>query len=257
MVPSLLIGSALGRLFGLIVTDIAGGVHSSSDVDWIDPGVFALIGAAAFFAGLTRLTMSLTVIMIELTNETHFLLPLMTAVMVARWTADAISDSLYHCLIQLKCLPFLPDEPHTAKCLELHSVRTHVWLFDTRNRTLVGALRSCHVHSISGARGDVRPCCHAPALRPRRGDCARADRVPPLGLPRGGARRARWQGRLQGGPGRCRRRCIALGSTIQSYPLFNAIRPRPPKFDDRARSCATTSSASWPARTCSWTRPPA
>jgi chloride channel 7 len=79
MVPSLLIGSALGRLFGLIVTDVAGGVHHGTDNDWIDPGVFALIGAAAFFAGLTRLTMSLTVIMIELTNETHFLLPLMTA----------------------------------------------------------------------------------------------------------------------------------------------------------------------------------
>lgn len=43
--------------------------------------------------------------------------------MVARWTADTIMESLYHCLIQLKCLPFLPDELHTKECLELHSVK--------------------------------------------------------------------------------------------------------------------------------------
>ena len=36
-------------------------------------------GAAAFFGGLTRLTSALAVIMIELTDETHFLLPIMTA----------------------------------------------------------------------------------------------------------------------------------------------------------------------------------
>jgi hypothetical protein len=42
--------------------------------------------------------------------------------MVARWTADTMTESLYHNLIQLKCLPFLPDELHTKECLELHSV---------------------------------------------------------------------------------------------------------------------------------------
>lgn len=125
MVPSLLIGATLGRLFGLIVTDIAGGPsHGGADnMDWIDPGAFALIGAAAFFAGVTRLTMSLTVIMIELTNETHFLLPLMTAVIVAKLTADSIMDSLYHNLMQLKFLPYLSDELHAHACLELHSVK--------------------------------------------------------------------------------------------------------------------------------------
>jgi chloride channel 7 len=110
-------------LFGLILTDIAGGPMGGPDMDWIDPGVFALIGCAAFFAGVTRLTMSLTVIMIEITNETHFLLPVMTAVVVAKLTADCCMESLYHCLIQFKCLPYLADELHAHVCLELHAVK--------------------------------------------------------------------------------------------------------------------------------------
>jgi H+/Cl- antiporter ClcA len=55
----------------------------------VDPGVFALLGSAAFFAGVTRLTMTGVVIMIEITNETHFLLPIMTAVIAAKLTADS------------------------------------------------------------------------------------------------------------------------------------------------------------------------
>ena len=32
---------------------------------WIDPGAFALMGAASFMGGVTRLTISITVIMME------------------------------------------------------------------------------------------------------------------------------------------------------------------------------------------------
>lgn len=37
----------------------------------MDPGAFALLGSVSFFAGVTRLTMSLTVIMVEITNDIH------------------------------------------------------------------------------------------------------------------------------------------------------------------------------------------
>ncbi len=36
---------------------------------WMDPGAFALIGAASFFGGVSRLTMSLTVIMVSTVNS--------------------------------------------------------------------------------------------------------------------------------------------------------------------------------------------
>ena len=60
------------------MTDIVG-IRNSKAWSWVDPGGFALIGAAAFFGGLTRLTFSLAVVMVEITDETHFLLPIMTA----------------------------------------------------------------------------------------------------------------------------------------------------------------------------------
>ena len=46
----------------------------------MDPGAIALIGAASFFAGVSRLTISLTVIMIEITNDVTMLLPVMTGI---------------------------------------------------------------------------------------------------------------------------------------------------------------------------------
>ena len=80
------IGALYGRLLGECLVlwfgeyyyygdkyDDANAYHS-----WMDPGAIALIGAASFFAGVSRLTISLTVIMIEITNDVTMLLPVMT-----------------------------------------------------------------------------------------------------------------------------------------------------------------------------------
>ena len=54
--------------------------------------------------------MSLTVIMVEITNDIHQLLLIMVTIMVAKWTGDLLSHPLYHALLEFKCIPFLGKE---------------------------------------------------------------------------------------------------------------------------------------------------
>lgn len=119
---------------------------------WIDPGAFALVGAGAFMGGVTRLTLALAVIMIEVSSDVHMLLPVLVAVMTvgspglrpiegsiltkilfecrddlnwpwhvsqAKWVADSVTHSLYHGLLEVKCVPFLPPEPVSKYSLDL------------------------------------------------------------------------------------------------------------------------------------------
>jgi len=54
-------------MVGRVLVDIHGGVPKDIFWQWIDPGALALIGSASFFGGVSRLTMSLAVIMVSLT----------------------------------------------------------------------------------------------------------------------------------------------------------------------------------------------
>ncbi|KAG1669629.1 hypothetical protein FOA52_010789 [Chlamydomonas sp. UWO 241] len=124
-VPMLMIGAIIGRTVGLATVDIAEAlgkqwsVTISGPLNWIDPGAFALVGAGAFMGGVTRLTMSLAVIMIEVSSDVHMLLPVLVAIMTAKWVADAVTHSLYHGLLEVKCVPFLPPEPVSKYSLDL------------------------------------------------------------------------------------------------------------------------------------------
>ncbi|XP_041457216.1 chloride channel protein C-like [Lytechinus variegatus] len=121
VVPMLYIGGLYGRLIGLTMVSMFG-VQTGEYWAWMDPGAFALIGAASFFGGVSRLTMSLTVIMMEITNDIQFLLPIMVAIMVAKWVGDYLTHPLYHALLEVKCIPFLDEEPvimHQGKNVNL------------------------------------------------------------------------------------------------------------------------------------------
>jgi len=127
-VPMLLMGACIGRFWGLVALRIANRVGMTEEAlqseqwAWIDPGVFAMVGAGAFMAGVSRLTLSLAVIVMEMTNEVHFMLPLLIAIMVAKWVSDALEHALYHSLLEFKNVPFLPSEPFGGPTLEMLSV---------------------------------------------------------------------------------------------------------------------------------------
>lgn len=102
-VPMVVIGASYGRVIGLLLQLIYG--------DSIHPGIYAVMGAAAFMAGVSRLTVSLTVIIIEITNDLANLLPIMLVVMTAKFVADVIIHPLFDKQIEMKHIPYLEPNP--------------------------------------------------------------------------------------------------------------------------------------------------
>ncbi|KAL1486702.1 hypothetical protein MTO96_008775 [Rhipicephalus appendiculatus] len=100
-IPTLLVGAVWGRLLGIGVRNM---FPTST---WVNPGKFALIGAAATLGGVVRMTLSLSVILIEATRNITFALPIMIALTVAKWVGDFFSEGLYDIHLQLAGVPFL------------------------------------------------------------------------------------------------------------------------------------------------------
>ncbi|KAK4891627.1 hypothetical protein LTR27_009796 [Elasticomyces elasticus] len=114
-VPSGVIIPALdaGALFGRLVGQYVGG---------ISPGIFAMVGAAAFLAGVSRMTISLCVIMFELTGELEYIVPHMIAILVAKWVADSLGkESVYDLAQAVLGHPFL-DADHAMRAVQKEAV---------------------------------------------------------------------------------------------------------------------------------------
>ncbi|KAL8703848.1 MAG: hypothetical protein Q9201_002976 [Fulgogasparrea decipioides] len=105
IIPALDAGAFFGRLVGQWVTTIS-------------PGIFAMVGAAAFLAGVSRMTISLCVIMFELTGELEYIVPHMIAILVAKWVADALEkDGVYDLAQAVLGHPFL-DADHAMNLVQ-------------------------------------------------------------------------------------------------------------------------------------------
>lgn len=98
-IPCFLLGSGLGRLYGEILRALFG-----SD---IVPGGYAVVGAAAFTAGVTR-AFSVAVVIFEVTGQLKHMLPTLAAVVIAVVVGNGINRSLYDTLIIMKELPYMP-----------------------------------------------------------------------------------------------------------------------------------------------------
>ncbi|KAM3187722.1 hypothetical protein ACTXT7_001764 [Hymenolepis weldensis] len=126
MLPSIMVGSILGRLMGItveqfVVTRLTPaspfyGRLCKPGHPCIDAGLYAVVGAAACLGGVTRATVSLVVIMIELIGGLSYSIPIMVASMFAKWTGDRLfKGSIYDVQIRLNNYPYLQFDKNSNK----------------------------------------------------------------------------------------------------------------------------------------------
>merc|ERR1719473_312379 len=70
------------------------------------------MGAAAVLGGVCRVTISLVVIMFELTNGLQLIVPFMIVCILAKYTGDIFTPGIYDYCITVRKYPFLhePDD---------------------------------------------------------------------------------------------------------------------------------------------------
>ena len=83
-VPSMAIGASFGRMVGILVQALRDSFPHAKffaacepDVPCITPGTYAFLGAAAALSGIMHITVSVVVIMFELTGALTYILPTM------------------------------------------------------------------------------------------------------------------------------------------------------------------------------------
>ncbi|CAE8601019.1 unnamed protein product [Polarella glacialis] len=112
-VPMLYLGALWGRLFGEGLLMI-GMVDSHEHV-----AKYAVVGAVAALAGTARISISLSVIMLECIDNNSFGAPLFLATMIAKWVGSIFNPGIYDIHLELKHVPLL--EPRAQK--EMLSMR--------------------------------------------------------------------------------------------------------------------------------------
>lgn len=103
LTPVFAMGAVFGRFYGEALKDA---VPENSGPE-IFPGTYAMVGAAAFTSAVTR-TLSIVIIVFEITGQLSHMLPVLVAVLVAYSISGGLSLSIYDVILNIKGLPYLP-----------------------------------------------------------------------------------------------------------------------------------------------------
>lgn len=111
--PSLVLGSALGHMVGILQADSLGvGL----------PVTYALAGMGAFFCAVSRAPITAVVIVFEITADFKLVLPLMICSVVAYLVAEKVdSGSLYDRLLEFNGIQLKKDKPAVDGLSDLYA----------------------------------------------------------------------------------------------------------------------------------------
>lgn len=121
-VPSMAIGASFGRMVGVLVQalherfpEAAFFAACEPDVPCITPGTYAFLGAGAALSGIMHLTVSVVVIMFELTGALTYILPTMIVVGITKAVSEQFGKGgIADRMIWFNGFPFLDNkEEHT------------------------------------------------------------------------------------------------------------------------------------------------
>ena len=163
ILPSMAIGALYGRALGLMVSSLQL-AHPSlpffaacePDMPCVTPGTYAIIGAASALGGVTRMTVSLVVIMFELTGALTYVLPIMIAVMIAKWVGDFTSgkSGIYESWIDFHSYPLLDNRDDTPiPDIPAHQVFTRIndlVVLPSTGHTIISLLTLTKTHAFRG-----------------------------------------------------------------------------------------------------------
>eukprot|EP00249_Psilotum_nudum_P021324 c28067_g1_i1 orf=414-1721(-) len=103
-IPVIISGATYGRLVGMFMRSLNG-------LKKLDEGLYAFLGAASLLGGSMRMTVSLCVILLELTNNLLMLPLAMLVLLISKTIGDLFNHSVYDQIVHIKGLPFLEEYP--------------------------------------------------------------------------------------------------------------------------------------------------
>jgi chloride channel 3/4/5 len=144
-VPSMAIGATFGRTVGIVVQALHEAYPQSvffsscqPDVPCITPGTYAFLGAAAALSGIMHITVSVVVIMFELTGALTYILPTMIVVGVTKAVSELFGKGgIADRMIWFSGFPFLDNkEEHNFGVPVSQAMTTDVVVMPTTGLTL-------------------------------------------------------------------------------------------------------------------------
>ena len=130
--PIFTLGASVGRLFGFTLFHIF--EAASFPPNYI--ALYAVIGAAGVASSVTR-TISVCVIVFELTGQVTFLIPLLMCVLTSYAISNSLSISFFDLLLDMKNLPYIPAlKSQQAYSLDASDIMNKNFLYLTRDSTL-------------------------------------------------------------------------------------------------------------------------